>query len=344
MFIHPIEISSLTFTLDIPAGGGCLEGRKTGPSDAFTYFTLLWYFLRYKKNYISFPPLASAVPTKRDSELWDHQPTGPHANITDVDILNFALTLELLRSAFYTNILGSISPLNFTDRGFNTSVRGFYDQIAQHELTYVTNLTTILGNQSVQACSYNFGTPNATQFVATSDMLEAIATSAYIGSSVYIKNKTLRAHQSTWVNNGVRGGNPWSTAYETPLDLNQVFTLISPLISNCPKNNTAIPVKANPQLIANPANALPGQNVTLSYSGQPSDGTGLFVAFLNGIPPTFIPLDRNFTVIIPITLRGFAYVVITNNSTVADDSTTVAGPAFFEFPFNSNNTIISLGL
>lgn len=131
--------------------------------------------------------------------------------------------------------------------------------------------------------------------------------------------------------------------WQTPLDLNQTFTLISTYIAQCPNNNT-LPLQANPQLTTNPPNAQPGQNVTLSYSGQPSNSSGLFAAFLNGFPFTFVPLDNNFTVAIPSALRGFAYVAVTNSSDIADDSTTVAGPAFFNFPFNANNTLITLTL
>ena len=46
----------------------------------------------------------------------------------------------------------------------------------------------------------------------------------YLAHGTYGTSQTLRvfsasvlattARQSTWVNNGVRGGNPWSTAYE----------------------------------------------------------------------------------------------------------------------------------
>ncbi|KAH9017722.1 ferritin-like domain-containing protein [Lactarius pseudohatsudake] len=311
---------------------------------------------------------ALAVPSKRQT-----LPIPTQANVTDTDLLNFALTLELLKSAFYQGGLANFTTKNFLDAGYAPGVRGFYEQMSQHSQTYVANITSQLGNQSVQACTYDFPTQNVTQnvteFVATSDTLEAISTSAYIGSSAYTQDAArsshampsqstyvalqgLRvtfasilattAHQSTWVNNAVRGGNPWSTAYETPLDLNQTFTLISTYISQCPSNNTVLPFQANPQLTTNPPNAQPGQNVTLSYSGQPSNSSGLFAAFLNGFPFTFAPLDNNFTVTIPPTLRGFAYVVVTNSSGAANDSVTVAGPAFFSFPFNANNTLITL--
>ena len=140
---------------------------------------------------------------------------------------------------------------------------------------------------------------------------------------------------------------------QTPLDLNQTFTLISTYITQCngtnntnSTNSTVVSLQANPQLTTNPADAQPGLNVTLSYPGQPSNGSGLFAAFLNGFPITFLPLDNNFTVTVPSSLRGFAYLVVANatDTLTANDTSTVAGPAFFNFPFNANNTLITLTL
>ncbi|KAI0059286.1 hypothetical protein BV25DRAFT_1136796 [Artomyces pyxidatus] len=290
---------------------------------------------------------AATVPVKRQSGPVDH------ANITDTDVLNFALTLEHLENAFYTTGLRNLTVKDFAAAGFPPAVREFYEQVSQHEATHVANLSTILGNVSVQPCTYNFGKNNVSTFIAISDMLETVGTSAYSGSAHYLQNKDLlttagailavEARQSTWINNAVRGGNPWSTAYDTPLDLNQVFTLASSVIVSCPANNTAIPVTPNPPLTASPALAQPGQNVTVSYPGA-GNGTGLFAAFLSGVTPTFIPLSGNgsFTVTIPSQLRGFVYLAVTNSSSASDDTVTVAGPTFFNFPFNGNNTLTPL--
>jgi hypothetical protein len=290
-----------------------------------------------------------ALPAKRDGV-----PTPPQTNVTATDVLNAALNLEQLKSAFYQGGLANFTTANFTTAGYPLGVRGFYQQVLQHSQTYVSNITSLLGNQTTQMCTYNFPVQNVTEFVALSDTLEAISTSAYIGSEAYIEDKTLRvlaasllattSAQSSWVNSAVRGGNPWSTAYETRLDAIQTFTLLSTYITQC--NNTNNTVVANPQLTTNPADAQPGLNVTISYPGQPANGSGLFAAFLNGIPITFLPLDNNFTVTVPSNLRGFTYLVVANASDtlLVNDSLTVAGPAFFNFPFNANNTLITLNL
>ncbi|KAI0051495.1 hypothetical protein FA95DRAFT_1554589 [Auriscalpium vulgare] len=296
---------------------------------------------------------AASIPAKRQN----NNGTAAHPNVTDPDVLNFALTLEHLENAFYTGGLQNFSQAAFLKAGYAASVRGYYQQIASHEQTHVANLTSLLGTQAVQPCTYNFGNGNVSTFVATSDMLEVVGASAYSGSARYLQNKDLltaaaailatEARQSSWINSAVRGGNPWSTAYETPLDLNQVFTLASSVIVSCPSNNTAIPVTPNPPLTATPATANPGQNITLTFnttSGPVTNATGLYAAFLSGVTPTFLPLSGNgtFSVTIPSFLRGFVFLAITNSSSAADDSVTVAGPAFFNFAFNSNNTITPL--
>ncbi|KAA1479100.1 hypothetical protein DENSPDRAFT_846068 [Dentipellis sp. KUC8613] len=277
-------------------------------------------------------------------------------NVTDTDILNFALTLEHLENAFYTGGLQNFSQDAFDAAGLPPAARGFYEQLSQHEQTHVDNLTTILGDKAVKPCIYNFPVNgNVSNFVAISDLLEVVGASAYSGSAKFLHNKDFlttaatilatEARQSAWINNAVRGGNPWSTAYETALDLNQVFTLASGNIVSCPSTNLPLPVQANPALTASPADAAPGSNLTLSFTPSPSaNGTQLFAAFLSGNTPAFVPLTGSapFTITIPPTLEGFVFLAITNSTEKTDDSVTVAGPTFLNFPFNSNNTLIQL--
>lgn len=70
-------------------------------------------------------------------------------------MLNFALTLEQLKSAFYQGGLANFTVQNFVGAGYDLSVRAWYQQISQQQQTYVTNISTLIGNQSVQACTYN---------------------------------------------------------------------------------------------------------------------------------------------------------------------------------------------
>ncbi|THH15389.1 hypothetical protein EW146_g5071 [Bondarzewia mesenterica] len=306
---------------------------------------------------------AAAAPSKLFSpdNLIKPLLVGDHPIVSDVEIANFALTLEHLENAFYTTGLQNFSAQVFADAGFAPAVRGFYEQLALHEKTHVDNLTSILGDKAVKPCVYDFGDNlDVKTFVDISDMLEVVGASAYNGAARFINNKDIialavsilatEARQSTWINNAVRKANPWSTSYETSLDLNQAFTLASSLIVSCPSDNPPLPVTVFPSLSVVPSIAQPGQNITLNITSaysqdQSLNGTGLFATFLSGITPTSLSLDGQsapFNVTIPPELRGFVYLVISNSSSVADDTTTVAGPAFFNLAFDSNDTIITL--
>ncbi|TFY74599.1 hypothetical protein EWM64_g9413 [Hericium alpestre] len=294
----------------------------------------------------------SAIPYRR----WGADAYVDHPNITDTDILNFALTLENLENAFYWSGLQNFTQADFDAAGLAAPARGFYEQVALHEKFHIDNLTTILGDKAVQPCTYNFPVNgNISNFISLSDMFEVIGTSAYNGAAKFIKDPNVlqtaasilatEARQSAWINNAVRGGNPWSTAYETALDLDQAFSLAAGLIVECPSNNTAIPVQAFPPVTASPADAAPGSNLTLEFTlPSGANNTQLFATFLTGISPISVPLydESPFTVTIPPTLEGFVFLVVTNSTQKTDDTVTVAGPLFLNFPFNSNNSLVTL--
>ncbi|TFY59716.1 hypothetical protein EVG20_g7682 [Dentipellis fragilis] len=279
----------------------------------------------------------SASPTRLFARDTDH----PFAN--DTNILNFALTLEHLENVFYTTGLQNFSQQDFDKAGLPSGTRGFYEQISAHEQTHVDTLTATLaslGAPAVQACTYNYGVNgNVSTFVELSDLFETVGASAYSGAAHYLNKSDLltvaasilatEARQSTWINNAIRGANPWSTAFETPLDLNQVFTL---------------GIRPNPPLTATPPTALPGQNVSLTFNASKAGNTTLFAAFLNGLNATYVQLNGSqpFNVSIPQNLTGTTFLAITNSSSEHADNVTVAGPAFFNFAFGADNQTVPL--
>ncbi|KAG2095868.1 ferritin-like domain-containing protein [Suillus cothurnatus] len=280
------------------------------------------------------PELCVAAPAKRDDS------SAP----TDIQILNFALTLEHLENAYYTQGLQKYTQQDFLDASLPTWARGRWNEISQHESTHVSFLESVIGDQAVQPCNYSFPDTDPISFVTTSFMLETVGVSAYSGAAQFLSNSdyvtssaailAVEARQSAWINSAVLKANPWNTAFDTPLDLNHVWTVASGVIVSCPSSNMPLPVKAFPAL-SFPADAQPGQTVQVSFNAT-TTSEQLYVAFIAGLGATFVPLSSQMTVDIPSTLQGVVFPVITTSNTTVTDDVTIAGPAFLSFDFNSN--------
>ncbi|KAH7905750.1 ferritin-like domain-containing protein [Hygrophoropsis aurantiaca] len=275
-----------------------------------------------------------AVPTKRDSV-----PTVPQ-------ILNYALTLEYLENAFYAQGLQKYQEQDFEHVGLPDFARGRFLQVAQHEAAHVEFLETALGDAATKPCTYKFPDTDAKSFAAVSYLLENVGTSAYSGAAKYLSGDTLTAAASilavearhgAWVNSAVLKANPWNTAFDTPLDLNQVYTLASSVIVSCPSSNPALPVKAFPALQF-PASVKPGTTAKVTYKADGSSGQH-YVAFISGLNTQIVPLN-NMEVNIPGHLEGVVYAVVTSNANTTGDDVTVAGPAFLSFDFGSDGKML----
>jgi hypothetical protein len=284
--------------------------------------------------FAALPELCVAAPAKRDDSSVP----------TDIQILNFALTLEHLENAYYTQGLQKYTQQDFLDASLPTWARGRWNEISQHESTHVSFLESVIGDQAVQPCNYSFPDTDPISFVTTSFMLETVGVSAYSGAAQFLSNSdyvtssaailAVEARQSAWINSAVLKANPWNTAFDTPLDLNHVWTVASGVIVSCPSSNMPLPVKAFPAL-SFPADAQPGQTVQVSFNAT-TTSEQLYVAFIAGLGATFVPLSPQMTVDIPSTLQGVVFPVITTSNTTVTDDVTIAGPAFLSFDFNSN--------
>jgi len=110
---------------------------------------------------------ASAAPAKRQA----YAPT-------DVDILQFALTLEHIENVFYKQALSTMSEEDFTNAGFTSDFFNDLKYIAFDEQNHVLFLESALktaGATPVQACTYDFGnisTPMS--FIGTAAVVEGV--------------------------------------------------------------------------------------------------------------------------------------------------------------------------
>lgn len=84
-----------------------------------------------------------------------HSPSlPPHSRQIDIQILNYALTLEHLENKFYYEGLAKFDAAAFVAAGFAPFVRERLEQISSHEAEHVSFLSGALGSAATQACNY----------------------------------------------------------------------------------------------------------------------------------------------------------------------------------------------
>lgn len=270
------------------------------------------------------------------------------AEITDADILNYALTLEHLEDTFYREGLAKYTEQDFVDAGFDATFYANLKEVSSDEAAHVSFLTaglTAAGATPVAECTYDFGYTDVKSFLATASILEGVGVSAYLGAAADIMSKTyltaagsiltVEARHSAYLRSKL-DKSPFPQAFDAPLTLDEVYSLASPFITSCPAENPALPVKAFPALSLDPSTAMPikaGDSVTLLTPGYSVQGGTVYAAFIAVTGPTFVeatPVDGGFSVVIPEGFAGQTYAVLTGCNESVTDETVVAGPALIE--------------
>jgi rubrerythrin len=103
----------------------------------------------------------------------------------DRDILNYALTLEYLEAAFYTEAVA---------KGALTGVTAeFAKLVKSHENTHVKTLRATLGSHAVKKPKFDFQdtTADQTKFQQTAFVLENTGVHAYLGQAARLHSKAL---------------------------------------------------------------------------------------------------------------------------------------------------------
>ncbi|MFT4040311.1 MAG: ferritin-like domain-containing protein [Thermomicrobiales bacterium] len=165
----------------------------------------------------------------------------------DIDILNYALTLEHLEYAFYRDGLTTYnSDAQFTIAGFPPGTYQRFIQIRDHEQTHVNALSqTIsgLGGKPVAECTYNFGYTDIQGFVDTAQLLENTGVSAYDGALALINAAdlqttgatiaTVEARHASYLNS-VNGDDPFPAAFDTAKSQADILAAAGGFIVSCP--------------------------------------------------------------------------------------------------------------
>ena len=162
----------------------------------------------------------------------------------EVDVLNYALTLEHLESAFYRDGLATFADQDFLNGGFDVSVRAYIAEIGAHEATHVEALTTTitdLGGTPVEEGVYDYGYDDFAGFLATAGVLENTGVSAYTGAAQYLINEDellttaltihgVEARHAAYLNI-LNGEDPFPEDFDPPLTPDEVLDAAAPFFA-----------------------------------------------------------------------------------------------------------------
>ncbi len=156
---------------------------------------------------------------------------------SDLDVLNYALTLEHLEYAFYRDGLEDFTADDFEE--------GVYDNlilVRDHEGDHVDTLVSVitdLGGEPVEEGEYDFGYEGADGFLMVAAALENTGVSAYDGAGASLESVDLlnaagtivavEARHASYLNL-VTGENPFPEAFETPLSPDEVLEIAGDFI------------------------------------------------------------------------------------------------------------------
>ena len=267
------------------------------------------------------------------------------AGLTDLDILQFALTLEHLESEFYRLGFAQFPVADFQALGLNQRQIEDLTKIGETEEAHVVLLQGALaqaGVQPVQACQYNFGFTDALSMVTTAAVLENVGVSAYAGAAQLLSDPGILTTAATILSVEARHQTfvraatsiiAVPSAFDVALSAKMVFSLAAPFIASCPEgSNLALTAFPTLTLAAgqNPAALVAGSVVQLQSD---QNASAQFCAFTGAglIGGTaFVPFDAaSGACTVPQGLTGIVYVSITNAgplSGVITDDIVLAGP------------------
>jgi hypothetical protein len=148
----------------------------------------------------------------------------------DVAILNFALTLEYLESAFYASAL--------QHAGLTGEHKRLARTVHAHEAAHVLALKKALGSAAVKRPSFDFGSAVQSQgaFTSTAIVLEDTGVQAYQGQAPFITSNAIfkaaisihpvEARHAAWIRN-LAGMAPAPDAFNPALTKAQVLSAVT---------------------------------------------------------------------------------------------------------------------
>jgi len=171
-------------------------------------------------------------------------------SVTDVEVLNYALTLEHLEHTFYHQGMEDFSAEEFVNADVACNVCPELRQmipehikvVGEHEHAHVETLTQTIqdiGGDPVEAAEYDFGYSTPSEFLELAMVFENTGVAAYAGAAPSIKedaylSAALSIHsveaRHAAMFNVVNGKSPFPTAFDEPKSMETVKDAVAPFI------------------------------------------------------------------------------------------------------------------
>ena len=148
----------------------------------------------------------------------------------DIEILNYALTLEYLEAEFYALAVSH-------GGGFSRRARFFAEVVASHEATHVAALKSVLGSRAVAKPAFDFQrtTRHESTFLKTAQVLEDTGVMAYAGQGPRIHQNAVlapagailavEARHAAWARK-INGVSPAPDAFQPAASMSQVLAAV----------------------------------------------------------------------------------------------------------------------
>ncbi|KAJ3301534.1 hypothetical protein HDV03_000680 [Kappamyces sp. JEL0829] len=261
----------------------------------------------------------------------------------DLNILNFALTLEHLENEFYSSALQKFAKSEFLAYGLTEDDYANIQMVQAHEAVHVKTLVAViemLNQTAVPACDYDFSPAVDVQsFLAIARALERTGVSAYIGAAPLIQNPKYLAAAASIVTVEARHAALFNrlskipaapSAFDVPLDGAAVLELALPFVKSCP---FTLPIAPLAHLTIAPTSGSASAAINITTAKTVNLPSTVYCAFVYDAKKTFAPLTDGKCVV-DANAKGDIYVFLSNCTDPSiflsdNDATVLAGPAVY---------------
>lgn len=197
---------------------------------------------------LAFGPMSTGATMADPDEI---VPQAENDSTSNIDVLNYALTLEHLEHTFYHKGMEQFSEKELMTADVvcdricteqRKQIPNYLDTVATHEHEHVDKLTAVikkLGGDPVQQAQYDFGYDSASEFLTTARTLENTGVAAYAGAAPALSKDTLLTAalsihsveaRHAAILNELTGKSPFPSAFDEPKDMQTVKNAISNFI------------------------------------------------------------------------------------------------------------------